>query len=377
MQQHKSPPQQEQGQHKHLDKEQVARRNKQRRRRRAGRIGTTGVVALQQQRRTPPSSSSPSCSWEEKGSSSLITSPSKAQTSEDEDKSKKCVKSLVQQEEGLHQLTLQEMREEEVVNILSSAIKRSPFDQCVFLSKDERFAIAEAVIDVLDFGTLVDSFAGEDSETVGLLCDFLDITPNEALSILGDAFCCLQNAANESKGGGVGIGSKYILEEDLHSLQDDDKTRLAAMEDDELSTESEDAYLKPGECELCERETKLTLHHLLPKSTWKVMKQRFLQAAIPYRQGDFEKVKQILDLGDELPEKLLPGTFSCGNSIKLFLAGHTAALCRPCHNCIHANHDNMELAEKFNTIEKLLGDERIYKFCKWQNKQKPSKYAKR
>jgi hypothetical protein len=35
----------------------------------------------------------------------------------------------------------------------------------------------------------------------------------------------------------------------------------------------------------------------------------------------------------------------------------------------------MELAEKFNTIEKLLGDERIYRFCKWQNKQKPGKYA--
>lgn len=175
----------------------------------------------------------------------------------------------------------------------------------------------------------------------------------------------------------MSIGSKYTLEEDWHSTHDDDKTRLAAMEDDELSMKSEDTYLKPGECELCERETKLTLHHLLPKSTWKIMKQRFLHATNPYRQGDFEKVKQILDLGDELPEKLLPETFSSGNSIKFFLASHTAALCSPCHNCVHANHDNMELAEKFNTIEKLLGDERIYKFCKWQNKQKPGKYAKR
>lgn len=263
---------------------------------------------------------------------------------------------------------------EESINRLSDAILRNSLDHCAFLSKDERFAIAEAVIDVVNEGAACDSFGGGDSESmvVDTLCDFLDIAPNVAFTILKDAFSLDDNNDNE---GGTDIRSQYKLQEEVFQALDDDAKTLTAIDDDEISTESDDGYLKAGECELCERETKLTLHHLIPKSTWKIIKQRFLNASKPYREGDLEKVKAILDLGDELPVRLVPETFSCGNLVKLVLAGHTAALCRPCHNCVHANHDNMELAEKFNTIEKLLGDERIYRFCKWQNKQKPGKYA--
>ena len=34
-----------------------------------------------------------------------------------------------------------------------------------------------------------------------------------------------------------------------------------------------------GECELCEREVKLTRHHLIPKSTWPRMKKKLWNAA--------------------------------------------------------------------------------------------------
>jgi hypothetical protein len=99
----------------------------------------------------------------------------------------------------------------------------------------------------------------------------------------------------------------------------------------------------------------------------------------PYRDGVLEKVKDILDLGDELPIGIKPETFSSGNMVKLYVASYTAALCHSCHNCIHSYHGNMELAEKYNTVEKLLCDECIYKFCKWQEtKQKAAKkYAVR
>mmetsp|Transcript_563 Transcript_563/g.1003 ORF Transcript_563/g.1003 Transcript_563/m.1003 type:complete len:330 (-) Transcript_563:1957-2946(-) len=271
---------------------------------------------------------------------------------------------------GLCQLASVIEREEKI-NMLSDAIQRSPSNHCTFLSNDERLVIAEAVVDALDTIAYDAILDGQDTEMIESLCDFLDIAPNEALSILLDAFCVTSN--DEDKGNWNGI----LQEEDSQFLYDNDKSLLAMEQDDEQSTESEsdDEYLKAGECELCERETKLTLHHLIPKSTWKNMKQRFLNASKPYREGDIDKVKEILDLGDELPLKLLPQTFSCGKSVKLLLASHTAALCRPCHNCVHANHDNMELAERYNTIEKLLDDERIYKFCKWQSKQKPGKYG--
>lgn len=47
----------------------------------------------------------------------------------------------------------------------------------------------------------------------------------------------------------------------------------------------------------------------------------------------------------------------------------TANLCIPCHQYIHAQYSNKELAVRLNTIASLQDDERIKKFIKWIQKQ--------
>ncbi|HEX8551018.1 MAG TPA: HNH endonuclease [Abditibacteriaceae bacterium] len=83
-------------------------------------------------------------------------------------------------------------------------------------------------------------------------------------------------------------------------------------------------------CELCGREVgALTLHHLKPKS----------------RRGKYEKVI-------ELP---------------------TAQICSACHRQIHALFSNRELADEWNSLEKLRSEERMKKFIAWISKQDPNK----
>jgi hypothetical protein len=83
-------------------------------------------------------------------------------------------------------------------------------------------------------------------------------------------------------------------------------------------------------CELCGREVaSLTLHHLRPKS----------------RRGKYEKVA-------DLP---------------------TAQICPACHRQIHALFTNHELAQQFNSLEKLRAEPRMAKFLAWVRKQDPNK----
>lgn len=227
---------------------------------------------------------------------------------------------------------------------LCSAIKSSQFGDCSTYSEEECIGIAEAILEA-------DDFAAATSE-------FLDVSRQESQSILKTAFF---NADDQDS-------QDSVTDENNGVLEDDDDVDSNASED------SVDAYIQEGECELCEREMKLTQHHLIPKCTWKIIKPRFANAAKPYRESNFEEVREIIDLGDELPEGLSTRTFTSGFSIRLFLSNYTANLCRACHSCVHSNHSNKELAESYNSIEKLLSDERIRKFCKWQNTQKPGKH---
>jgi len=226
---------------------------------------------------------------------------------------------------------------------LSSAIQSSPFGNCYTYSEEECIGIAEEILEADDFAAATR--------------EFLDVSSHESRSILKTAF---SNADDQDSQASVSDENNEVLE------FDDD-------EDSNASEDSADAYIQEGECELCEREMKLSQHHLIPKCTWKNIKQRFLSAAKPYRESNFKEVREILDLGDTLPEGLSSRTFTSGVSIKLFLASYTANLCRACHSCVHSNHSNKELAERYNSIEQLLADERIRKFCKWQSKQKPGK----
>jgi hypothetical protein len=47
----------------------------------------------------------------------------------------------------------------------------------------------------------------------------------------------------------------------------------------------------------------------------------------------------------------------------------TVDLHRVCHDFIHATFTDKELAQDYNTIEKLLADERVQKFGKWASKK--------
>lgn len=226
---------------------------------------------------------------------------------------------------------------------LSTAIECSTFGNCSTYSEIECVGIAEAILESED-------------DILAASSDFLDISIQEAQILFKTVFskktddldCCGSAASSCS-------GADDNLEYDEKSI---------------ASANSADVYIEEGECELCEREVKLTKHHLIPKSTWKHIKQRFMKAAKPYKELHFEEVKETLGLGNELLEGVSRRTFTSGISIKLFLGNYTANLCRACHSCIHSNYDNMELAERFNSVEKLLEDEQIYKFCKWQSKQK-------
>ena len=90
--------------------------------------------------------------------------------------------------------------------------------------------------------------------------------------------------------------------------------------------------IKHGACELCEREVALTFHHLIPKK----MHRR------TYFKKHFEKT-----------------TLNEGINI-----------CRQCHVGIHTSHDEMQLAKRLNTLEKLKDDPVIRSHIAWVKKQK-------
>lgn len=47
----------------------------------------------------------------------------------------------------------------------------------------------------------------------------------------------------------------------------------------------------------------------------------------------------------------------------------TVDLHRVCHDFIHATFTDKELAQNYNTVEKLIADERVQKFGRWCSKR--------
>lgn len=112
-------------------------------------------------------------------------------------------------------------------------------------------------------------------------------------------------------------------------------------------------FIGPGECALCERYMKLTRHHLIPKSTWNKVESRF------HRDEEFSEIREKFDLLD------VP--------LKTFLGHYTADVCRRCHAHIHSTFPNWDLAVSYNSLDKLLSDDRIYKYAAWASKQRTGK----
>jgi hypothetical protein len=84
-------------------------------------------------------------------------------------------------------------------------------------------------------------------------------------------------------------------------------------------------------CCLCGRTTPLTFHHLIPKALYKR-----------------NRIKRLYN-----KEEMKIGI----------------NICRKCHNGIHDLYDEMTLALRFNTIEKLRQDPAILKHVSWVAKQ--------
>lgn len=93
-----------------------------------------------------------------------------------------------------------------------------------------------------------------------------------------------------------------------------------------------------GVCEMCKREVPTTSHHLIPKQVH----------SKSWCQKMFTK--------EERNER-------------------RAELCGDCHPVIHQFFTHAELAKLYNTVEKLLANEKVGNFVAWVSKQ--NKKAKR
>lgn len=86
-----------------------------------------------------------------------------------------------------------------------------------------------------------------------------------------------------------------------------------------------------GRCEICDRQMKLTSHHLIPRVTHNK----------PLNKGkSFEELNR------------------------------RANLCRACHNVVHASEENLTLASSYNTLELLLTHPRILRWRAFARKSK-------
>mmetsp|Transcript_30477 Transcript_30477/g.69783 ORF Transcript_30477/g.69783 Transcript_30477/m.69783 type:complete len:280 (-) Transcript_30477:431-1270(-) len=145
-----------------------------------------------------------------------------------------------------------------------------------------------------------------------------------------------------------------------------------------VDADEDGLFIGEGRCEMCEREIALTRHHLIPRSTHAKMKVKFLHAIEATQRDDIDKAAQILGPGlDHMIEAatLLEGDKSLVRSAVRQMLFVTCNICRMCHTVVHSTHDNMTLALEFNTVDKILSDKNIYKFCKWASKQKPGKFS--
>ena len=230
-------------------------------------------------------------------------------------------------------------------------------------SPEEATSTSEAIVEDVDLG-------GATKENVvgplaSLLIDYFDqLTPEKAEEMARSV-----------------LGAVAAQEDDQSSDDDNNNDNDDDDDDDDHIDCSDDEdddgeYIGEGECELCEREIKLTRHHLIPKSTWSTFKKKKIPAAVEaLTKGQKDKARMILggNLIDELPSEIVENP---NNSLLLrrFLS-KTCNICRPCHSTVHKLHSEVELAESYSTIDLLLLDEELLKFCKWASKQKAGKYS--
>jgi hypothetical protein len=89
-----------------------------------------------------------------------------------------------------------------------------------------------------------------------------------------------------------------------------------------------------SECEMCSRNMKLTFHHLIPKQ----LHSRYIKKR-------------------RLPNNLKHDAATM--KIEEFLKVYGIHVCRPCHSSIHRCYDNKVLAEEYNTLDRIMEDDKL------------------
>ena len=240
-------------------------------------------------------------------------------------------------------------------------------------STEEADVIAEIVLetDTEDDSDDVDAVLSMQQTIVENLIDNLDIEEEQAEKIFSE----LKRSS--------GLAGSDAEDSDDSDGDGDTMTPTSLNDGNYEGEDSDGEYLDDGECELCDRFIKLTRHHLIPKQTWPRMQTKLLQAAEADERGDRDKARLILGHGledllsdDDGQQSRSRFTLSSNKAVVRAILHDTCDICRQCHSTVHRTHTNMELALNYNSVEKLLEDEQISKFCKWASKQRSGKYKR-
>ena len=223
-------------------------------------------------------------------------------------------------------------------------------------SIEEAGGVADAVVSDTVVAETVEIDAQFQHCLVGVLREYLALSLEEATSVVQRALV-------------------PFLDDDSTTSENDNDQEYEKEDGQSTSDEEDDGEtIGEGDCELCERFVQLTKHHLIPKSTWPRIEPKLLQAAAAMENSEIDRARRTLGYGLEHTLETLNDNVSTKSCVQRVLR-RTCLICRPCHSAVHSTHDNMTLALSYNTIDQLLSDERIYKFCHWASRQKPGKYA--
>lgn len=244
-------------------------------------------------------------------------------------------------------------------------------------SEEEYMSVAEAIACSSSSSTSLDEAPSKEDleEIVSTLVDYFEGDVGEA-----DAKYIIHNVVKNVWGDDFADNLGWISADifDTDDEHDDD-------EGDENESDGDDGdFVGDGECQLCEREVKLTRHHLIPKTTWPRIKKRLRNASSTietyhslddessHEKKEFTRVKLEKTLGmSDISD--IPTTIT-HDSVRTYLF-KVCLLCRQCHSAVHRIHTEMELATEYNTVDKLFADDEVLKFGKWASKQRPGKYA--
>jgi len=242
-------------------------------------------------------------------------------------------------------------------------------------SGDEYSSVAEAIAE----SVTANNTPSEDdlqNATTSLLDFFNGVQQDDAKKIVYSA---------AAKVWGTDLNHITLLSNDIN---ESNCVESCIDNDDYRNIGNDGDFIREGECELCERNVKLTRHHLIPKSTWPRMKKRLWNVAdaieslnimlsdkkranfTQHQQSLVDERKKILQckLGTS-DLSSLPVTIT-HESVRAHLC-QVCLLCRMCHSAVHRIHSEWQLATEYNTIDRLLECEEVLKFARWANKQRP------